>query len=423
LASAVAAVVGKSAAAVVSKTEGFAIDNGPCLLASEGRHTSRVAITGIGAVSGFGCGLAPLWTALLDGRRAFVDEPTFARAGLPSSPLALVAEVPRELLARASQLALVAAREAVADAGEGWRGARLGIACGTTLGDADTWLAAVRADAEKQAIWRWNGPALTLARELGAAGPVAAPSLACASGNMALALALDWIRAGRCDVVLAGGVDALNDFVLAGFASLKALDPSPCRPFDRARRGLNLGEGACMLVLEAETHARARSARIRAFLDGYGASADAVHMTGPDASGAGAARAMEAAFADARVDAEQIDFVSAHGTGTVFNDLMEAKALSRALGAHAATTPVQSVKSAIGHTLGAAAALEAALCVRVLESGLVPPTVGLVEIDPEIALDVVRQPRVVHSRVVLSSASGFGGTNVAIVLSAARGRR
>src|SRR5262249_8114903 len=141
----------------------------------------------------------------------------------------------------------------------------------------------------------------------------------CASGNAALGAALDLVRSGRCDVVLAGGIDALHDFVISGFACLKALDPEPCRPFDKTRKGLNLGEAACFLVIESEAHARTRGARIRAFLDGFGIAADAVHMTGPDREGRGAARAMKAAVADAGIDASAVDFVSAHGTATVFN--------------------------------------------------------------------------------------------------------
>src|SRR5262249_26098878 len=160
-------------------------------------------------------------------------------------------------------------------------------------------------------------------------------------------------------------------------------------PFDRHRRGLNLGEAAAFLVVESEAHARARGARIRAFFDGYGIAADAVHMTGPDKEGRGAARAMQVALADAGRAPTDVRFVSAHGTATVFNDLMEAKALALVFGAHAATTPVNSIKAALGHTLGAAAALEALACVRTLETGLVPPTVGLEERDPEIHLDVV----------------------------------
>jgi 3-oxoacyl-[acyl-carrier-protein] synthase II len=241
--------------------------------------------------------------------------------------------------------------------------------------------------------------------------------VACASGNAALGAALDLVRQGSAEVVLAGGVDALNDFVVGGFATLKALDPEPCRPFDRTRRGLNLGEGACFLIVEAEAHARARGARIRAFLDGFGLSADAVHMTGPDREGRGAARAMLAALSDAGRRPEEVDFVSAHGTATIFNDLMEAKALGAVLGPRAASTPVNSIKSALGHTLGAAGALEALLCVRALETGLLPPTPGLVELDPEIALDVVRdRPRAACFGTALSTSSGFGGANAALVL-------
>ena len=245
------------------------------------------------------------------------------------------------------------------------RGARLGVAFGTTLGGIGGWLRAVRATTDSATARRAGVAGATPVRRRRSRRPrrraaqSMVPSVACASGNAALGAALDLVRRGRCDVVLAGGVDALHDFVIAGFGALKALDPEPCRPFDRARRGLNLGEGAGFLVVESEAHARARGARIRAFLDGYGVSADAVHMTGPDREGRGAARAMLAALADAGRTRRRVDYVSAHGTATPFNDLMEAKALALVLGARAATDPVNSIKSAIGHTLGAAGALEA----------------------------------------------------------------
>jgi 3-oxoacyl-(acyl-carrier-protein) synthase len=268
--------------------------------------------------------------------------------------------------------------------------------------------------------WSYAGPAQAVAAAVDARGPLVVPSVACASGNVALDAALALIRSGRCDVVLAGGADVLHDFVIQGFASLKALDPAPCRPFDRSRRGLNLGEAAAFLVLESEPHARARGARIRAFLDGTGVAADAVHMTGPDREGRGAARAMAAALADAGRDASAVDFVSAHGTATVFNDLMEGQALRLVLGARAGAVPVNSIKGALGHTLGAAAALEAIVCVRTLESGRIPPTAGLTEIDPQIALDVVHgAARSADVQVALSTSSGFGGTNGAVVLSRA----
>jgi 3-oxoacyl-[acyl-carrier-protein] synthase II len=381
----------------------------------------RAAITGVGAVSGFGRGADALWAGLVEGRRAMRVQEQLTAAGLDVGPVALYPELPLGAPRRAAALALAAAEEALADAGAPPRGPRLGVTCGTTLGGIDGWLRAVRgddADADASPGWSYAGPAHAVAAAVGAEGPVEVLSVACASGNVALGAALDLVRDGRCQVVLAGGVDALHDFVVAGFATLKALDPAPCRPFDRTRRGLNLGEAACFLVVEAEPHARARGARVRAFLDGYGLSADAVHMTGPDREGRGAARAMAAALADAGRAADEVDYVSAHGTATVFNDLMEAKALAAVLGARAGATPVNSVKSAVGHTLGAAGALEALVCVRTLETGLITPTPGLVEPDPEIPLDVVRErARAVEARLALSTSSGFGGTNAAIVLS------
>jgi 3-oxoacyl-[acyl-carrier-protein] synthase II len=394
--------------------------------------TVRAAITGLGAVSGFGRGADVLWSALVDGRRAMRDQPELAAAGLNVGPVALVEALPLSAPARAAQMALWAVEEALADAGEPARDARFGLTCGTTLGGIAAWLPLVRAaelvspiDAMVEPIgaparWSYAGPAQAVAAALDVRGPVVVPSVACASGNVALGAALDLVRRGRCDVVLAGGVDALHDFVLAGFGCLKAADPAPCRPFDKSRRGLNLGEAAAFVVVESEAHARARGARIRAFLDGYGVSADAVHMTGPDKEGRGAARAMHAALHDAGRDAAAIGFVSAHGTATQFNDLMESKALALVFGARLPSTPLNSIKSAVGHTLGAAAALEAVACVRTLETGLAPPTPGLAELDPEIALDVVRDaPRTVAARAVLSTSSGFGGTNAAIVLGAA----
>ena len=381
----------------------------------------RAAVTGLGAVSGFGAGVETLWRALVDGRRAVAEQAELTQAGLRVGPVALVPSLPLDAPSRATQIALSAAREALSDAGDPARSTRLGLSVGTTLGGISGWLRAVRHADEPnlQAPRRWSyaGPAQAVAEELSLEGPIEVATVACASGNAALGAALDLIRLGRCDVVLAGGVDALHDFVIAGFGCLKAVDSGPCRPFDRTRKGLNLGEGAAFLVVEAEAHARARGARIRAFLDGYGISADAVHMTGPDREGRGAARAMTAALADAGVTAAQVDYVSAHGTATVFNDLMESKALGLTLGPRAALTPVNSVKSALGHTLGAAGALEALLCVRTLETGLVPPTPGLRELDPEIHLDVVRDiPRETAARVALSTSSGFGGTNAAVLL-------
>jgi 3-oxoacyl-[acyl-carrier-protein] synthase II len=385
--------------------------------------TARIAVTGVGAVSGFGAGLDALWRGVVEGRRAVAARPELA--GLAQGPIALAPTVPFDAPARAAQLAIAAAREAVDDAGVSARGARVGVTLGTTLGGIHGWLRTVRehvaapdGDPAAPRRWTWSGPARAIADELHAEGPTLVASVACASGNAALGLALDLLRRNACDVVVAGGADALSDFVIAGFGCLKACDAEASRPFDRTRRGLNLGEGAAFLVLEREAEARARGARVRAFLDGYGSAADAVHMTGPDREGRGAARAMRAALDDARLAAGDVGHVSSHGTATVFNDLMEGKALALALGEHAGRVAVNSVKGALGHTLGAAGALEAAICVRVLETRLVPPTAGLSERDPDIPLDVVAgTAREVPSLgAVLSTSSGFGGTNAAVVL-------
>jgi 3-oxoacyl-(acyl-carrier-protein) synthase len=398
----------------------------------------RVCVTGLGAVSGFGRGAERLWRALVDGARATAERPELAAAGLRVGPVALVppsrdgeppahdAALPARHTgplpardARAASFAVEAAREAIADAGALDGVQRLGVVCGTTLGGIERFLTAVRTPVASFAGatgFGYAAPARAVADALAARGPVDTVSVACASGNVALGTALEWIRDGACDAVVAGGADALNEFVLSGFAALKAIDPSPCRPFDRARRGLNLGEGACFLVLESESHALARGARIRAFLDGYGLAADAVHMTGPDREGRGAARAMRLALDDAGAADGDVDFVSAHGTATTFNDLMESKALAAVFGERAPSLPVNSIKSAVGHTLGAAGALEALLCVRSLEEGLVTPTPGHSDPDPALALDVVHgRARPLPLACVLSTSSGFGGSNAALL--------
>src|SRR5262249_22189236 len=206
-------------------------------------------------------------------------------------------------------------------------------------------------------------PAARVAAAVRARGPVVTTQLACASGTQAVALATEWVRAGRADVVLAGGSDLLCRFVVAGFNCLRAT-AEVARPFDRDRQGLVLGEGAAIVVVEEAVHAERRGATVRAQVLGTGAAADAVHMTAPDREGGGVVRAVLAALADAGLPPSAVDFVSAHGTGTSFNDAMEARALVRLFGERA--TPVNSIKGAIGHTLGAAGAFEAVLCAEVL---------------------------------------------------------
>ena len=378
---------------------------------------SRIAVTGLGAVTGFGRGVEALWTGLVEGRRATALRPELG-ALAAVGPIALVPGLPWDE-ARAETICRWAAEEALADAQ--LDAAAVTLSFGTTKGGITPFLELVRNAAHPPfspaARATYAGTALALAAALGVRD-VEIASAACVSSNVAIGTGLDLLRRGDSQHVIAGGGDSLSDFVISGFASLKALDAQPSRPFDGARRGLNLGEGAGFLVLEREDTARARGAHIHAWLDGYGLSADAVHMTGPDREGRGAARAMNAALGEAGLRADQIDFISSHGTGTVFNDLMEDRAIALSFGMRA--IPVHSIKGAIGHTLGGSAVLEAVVTVRALETGIIPATVGHERRDTEIVLDVVAAaPRRVPMQHALSTSSGFGGTNAAIVLSRA----
>jgi 3-oxoacyl-[acyl-carrier-protein] synthase II len=381
----------------------------------------RAVITGCGVQSPVGLGVAAFWNALVEGKGALRPIERFAAADLAPNVAAEIAWDDGDP-DRAGAFGLRAAAEALDDAGlrsDAVPAERLGIALGTTLGGMtlfETWdTAGKTAGLERVPYY---APAARLASHVGARGPVATPQLACASGTHAVALAASWIRAGRADVVLAGGTDLLCRFVVAGFNCLRATS-DVSRPFDAHRKGLVLGEGAAVLVVESEAHAAARRARVLAIVAGCGAAADAVHMTAPDREGAGAARAIRAALEDAGRTPADVGFVSAHGTGTPYNDAMEAAALTRVFGA--GRVPVNSIKGAVGHTLGAAGALEAVLCVRVLETGVAPPTAGLDTLDPACAtLDCIQgSARRVDARPVVSTASGFAGANAALVLVAA----
>jgi dodecanoy-ACP synthase len=371
-------------------------------------------------VSAFGRGAEALWQGLLSGRSRVAVCPELGTA--PDGAPLLAARVPDDALghptAEARTDALIAAAAQELTESPAWctvDPARLGVCLGTTQGPIGRWTRDQQAlaDGEVDGAAAPQPPSLAaptfnLARALGARGPVVCPSMACATSTAALGLGLDWIRAGACDAVVAGGVDALSDLVHAGFSSLKALDPGRPRPFDQDRAGLGVGEGAALLLLQRGAGGVAR-------LSGWGQSADANHLTGPDPEGAGVVRAVRRALDDAGIAPEAVDFVSAHGTATGFNDLMEGKALCEVFGQRA--VPVNSIKGAIGHTMAAAGAIEAVLCTLVLERGQIPATTGLSRLDPEIAADVVQgSAREALVRVAVSTNSGFGGINAAIVL-------
>src|SRR5438093_685029 len=266
--------------------------------------------------------------------------------------------------------------------------------------------------------------AAAVSQALGFYGPQVTLSTACSSSALAVALAADSIRRGEARVALALGTDGLCRLTYAGFDALQALDLDRCRPFDRHRRGLSLGEGAAALVLEDAEHARARGARAHAALLGHGTATDAHHPTAPHPEGRGALAALRAALAAAGLPPEAIDYVNAHGTSTPHNDAMEVGVLRHVFGSRLARVPLSSTKSQVGHCLGAAGAIEAAVTVVALDEGIVPPTVGLREPDPAWAdLDLVRTPgRRVPLGAALTSSYGFGGHNVTLVLGRAEGR-
>ena len=250
---------------------------------------------------------------------------------------------------------------------------------------------------------------------------------ACASGTDALGVALDMIRAGRADVIIAGGTEAtITEYCVGGFCSMKALSTKyndtpekACRPFDAGRDGFIMGEGAAMLILESEEHAKARNARIYAELAGYGASGDAYHLTAPDPDAAGAVRAIKIALKDAGLGLEDVDYVNAHGTSTPLNDPMETKAIKTVFGDHAYKMKVSSTKSMTGHLLGAAGALEAVICTLAIRDGFYPPTINHENPDPACDLDVVPNKGVEGPiRAAISTSLGFGGHNGVIAIKA-----
>ncbi len=401
----------------------------------------RVVITGIGSWNGFGAGVPVFLEALQSGACAIGTMTLFStegfrthRAAVAPAP-ALGAWVPPGLQARLSRsdaMALAAGREAWEGSGIAHAGVspdRIGVVVGGTTGGM--------LEAEDLLRRRGNGElsrmparglvampvastADVIAGVLECRGPRVTAVTACSSSANAIGMAADLIQDGRADAVLAGGTDAHCKMTYAGFNALQALSPDVCRPFDRNRQGLSLGEGAAMFVLEGEEQARRRGATVLASFAGYGMSADAHHMTAPDPEGRGAVLAMRRALAEAGIDPHDVDYVNAHGTGTPQNDPIETRAIKTVFGDHARRLAVSSTKSQTGHCLGAAGAIEILATVLALQHGFAPPTVHLEDADPECDLDYVpRRAREQRLRVALSNSYGFGGNNTSVVLRAA----
>ena len=389
----------------------------------------RVFVTGIGVVSSIGLGRDEFFRALKRGESGIRKVQSFDTGELGREYAGEVSDFrPRDHLTaaetrrmgRCSAMALAGARMALHDAGLAppeLQRARVAVVVGTTMGDADvlarldhSWIARGADGIRRSLLPRYGATLLPIhvARGIGADGIVLALPAACAAGNYAIGFAADLIRAGRADVALTGASDLLQELQFSGFVRLAAMAPERCQPFDLHREGLLLGEGAGMLVLESEAHAVRRGAGARAEVGGYGLSCDAYHITRPHPDGAGNLAAMRSAIARSCLHPDDVDFVNAHGTGTKANDVVETKVISQVLGER--RVPVSSVKSMIGHCMGAASALEAIACVMTLETGVYPPTIGYETPDPECDLDVVANTaRSGKADVVLNNSLAFGG--------------
>jgi len=398
--------------------------------------TPRVWVTGIGVVSPLARGAAATMDRILAGDRAIGRLSLFELPGVAPGLAAEVADLraaevapPGEDLgwSRTDAMAVHAAREALAHAGVDPRRSPLDlIVGGTTAGmfETEATLAALSRDPAAIAPLQQmlSHPLSSTADHLRAAmGPfrrVRTVCSACSSGANAILLAASWIRSGRSRCVIAGGADGLCRLTYAGFGALSALSADPCRPFDRRRNGLNLGEGAAFLVLEPEDAARARGARPLAELRGFAVGAEAHHITNPEGEGVSAARVMSEAIARAGLTPADVDYVNAHGTATSLNDAMEAAAIARCFGAEVERVAVSSSKGQIGHTLAAAGAIEAAIAVMAIQRGALPPTIGLEEVDPGCQLAHVTASRPAVIRAAISNSFGFGGTDSVLVFTA-----
>ena len=396
----------------------------------------RVVITGAGIVTALGLGWKPNAEGFRTGRTAFRPVSLFdvsrlrakhaAEVDLPATlPPTRLSAKQSARLDRAASLLLLATDEAWQQSG--WEPAEnLPLVLGTTaggmsLGESYFRQAVQRPDhrrhqATRAVYYQPQVQARMILAALGSNGPITIVSNACASGSNAIGHAWELFRFGQADRVLAGGYDALSELVFVGFDALQALSTTICRPFDAHRDGLALGEGAAVVALETLESARRRGADILGELVGYGTSIDQHHLTQPHPQGSTTLMVMKQACETAGITPENVDYINAHGTGTMLNDSSEALAISEWAGRRAATLPVSSTKANIGHLLGAAGAVEAVVCLMTLREQWLPPEKLFETPDPACKFPIVQKPRDARLNVVLSNSFGFGGVNASLIL-------
>ena len=399
--------------------------------ARQSPNPARVAVVAAGVVSPLGCGLAETSSALREGRDCVtpvtsfeVDRCRCKTAGQVSDfRLGKARDLSShpERLHRVAQMMILALQEALAQS-EGFQpeltvvgttsgGMTFGEAYYRALNDK----ASARHAASLIANYTPQKPVMDAQEAFGITAPCQVIANACASGTNAIGHAFECVRSGRYHRVLAGGYDAISELVFVGFDSLQASTPELCRPFDNERTGMVLGEGAAVLFLENFDAAQARGARILAEVVGYGISTDNHHLTQPNPSGSGARQAMESALRSAAIGPSEIDYINAHGTATPFNDAAEGKAIAELFNG----VPVSSTKGMMGHSLGAAGAIEAVFSVLALQGQFLPPNINFRKGDGDLDLNVIaNQAQTGQVRTVLSNSFGFGGTNASIILRA-----
>ena len=406
----------------------------------------RVVITGMGAVTVLGTGLRKFWEGLLAGRSGIRKITQFDASAFPCQ---IAGEVPdfnpeqfmdrkeARRMARSSQMALAAAKMAIEDAGIATpvpEPERTGVSFGTSIGGLeklDEGINILRSQGLSRVnpftipLGLPNVPAFLVSQQLQCLGPNSTVATACATGTQAVGDGCEFIRNGRADMVITGGTEAvIQDFTIGGFCAMRALPvnyndnpQAASRPFNIDREGFVLSEGAGSLVLESLEHALYRKARIYAEVAGHASSCDGYNLAAPDPDGAGAIRAMQWALTDAKVKPEEVDYINAHGTSTPLNDAGETKSIKKVFGGHAYKLAVSSIKSMLGHALGASGALEAIACALTIYESIIPPTINYINPDPELDLDFVpNTARRQDVRVTLSNSFGLGGQNACLIL-------
>ena len=400
----------------------------------------RVAITGVGLVTALGATTEASWDGMIAGRCGIGPLRAFDSTGFRST---VAAEVPidevirdmspleRRRWSRSDQIGVAAADDALAASGlldSEVRRDRIGVLLGAGTADLirnEEYFFTMNRDGIRRArpsdVFQHfsSTPVDVIAKKFELEGLRACLVAACSSSTIAIGRAADAIRHGRLDAALAGGTDALARLTFSGFNALRLMDSSPCRPFDRSRAGMSIGEGAGILVLEDMERARRRGAPIYGELAGYGLGCEAFHPTAPEPDGIAVASVIRAALADAEVPADAVDHVNAHGTGTTQNDRAEARGFEAVFGDRARRLPVTSIKSMIGHCLGAAGGVEAAALALTVARGVIPPTINHTETDPDCRVDVVKNDaREQRVRCGVSTSLAFGGNDAALVIQA-----